>query len=119
MGKVKESVSRSVLCDPMDYSPPVFSVHGILQARILEWVAISFSRDLPDPGIKPRSLVLWEDSLLSETPEKPLGWKWLLKQWLGDLVKEGAESLLGEIRRKQRATGRTLMSWHMSNDQVN
>ena len=31
-------------CDPMDCSPPGFSVHGILQARILEWVAISFSR---------------------------------------------------------------------------
>ena len=32
------------LCDPMDWSPPRSSVHGILQARILEWVAISFSR---------------------------------------------------------------------------
>ena len=32
------------LYDPMDCSPPGFSVHGILQARILEWVAISFSR---------------------------------------------------------------------------
>ena len=32
------------LCDPVDCSPPGFSVHGILQARILEWVAISFSR---------------------------------------------------------------------------
>ena len=32
------------LCDPMDYSLPVFSVHGIFQARILEWVAISSSR---------------------------------------------------------------------------
>ena len=32
------------VCDPMDYSPPGFSVHGILQARILEWVAIPFSR---------------------------------------------------------------------------
>ena len=30
-------------CNPMDYSPPGSSVHGILQARILEWVAISFS----------------------------------------------------------------------------
>ena len=32
------------LCDPVDCSPPGSSVHGILQARILEWVAISFSR---------------------------------------------------------------------------
>ena len=43
----KESVvaqSCLTLCDPVDCSPPGFSVHGILQARILEWVAISFSR---------------------------------------------------------------------------
>ena len=32
------------LCDPLDCSPPGFSVHGMLQTRILEWVAISFSR---------------------------------------------------------------------------
>ena len=37
------------LCDPMDYSPPGSSVHGILQARILEWVAISFSRGSSQP----------------------------------------------------------------------
>ena len=36
--------SRLTLCDPMDCGPPGSSVHGILQARILEWVAISFSR---------------------------------------------------------------------------
>ena len=36
--------SCPTLCDPMDCSPPVSSVHGILQARILEWVAIPFSR---------------------------------------------------------------------------
>ena len=36
--------SHLTLCDPMDYSPPGSSVHGTLQARILEWVAISFSR---------------------------------------------------------------------------
>ena len=41
------------LCNPLDYSSPGSSVHGILQARILEWVAISFSRDLPHPGIEP------------------------------------------------------------------
>ena len=33
-----------LICNPMDYSPPGSSVHGISQARILEWVAISFSR---------------------------------------------------------------------------
>ena len=42
----------------MDYSLPGSSVHGISQARILEWVAISFFRDLPDPGIEPASPAL-------------------------------------------------------------
>ena len=37
------------LCDPVDHSPPGSSVHGILQARILEWVAISFSRGSSQP----------------------------------------------------------------------
>ena len=46
----------STLCDPTDYSPPGSSVHGILQARILERVAISYSRDLLDPRVKPTSL---------------------------------------------------------------
>ena len=43
------------LCNPMDCSLPSSSVHGILQARILEWVVMSFSRDLPDPGTEPSS----------------------------------------------------------------
>ena len=47
--------SCPTLCNPMDCSPLGSSVHGILQARILEWVAISSSRDLPDPGIEPTS----------------------------------------------------------------
>ena len=42
----------------MDCSLPGSSVHGILEARILEWGAISFSRDLPDPGIEPESPAL-------------------------------------------------------------
>ena len=41
------------LCDPVDSSPPGSSVRGILQARILEWVAFLNPGDLPDPGIKP------------------------------------------------------------------
>ena len=38
------ALSCPILCDPMDCSPPGSSVHGIFQARILEWVAIFFSR---------------------------------------------------------------------------
>ena len=40
------------LCDPVDCSPPGFSVHAILQARMLEWVAMPSSRDLPNPEIE-------------------------------------------------------------------
>ena len=39
----------------MDCSPPGSSVHGILQARILEWVVVPSSGDLPDPEIEPTS----------------------------------------------------------------
>ena len=46
------------LSDPMDYSLTRSFVHGISQARILQWVAISFSRDPPDPGIKSTSPTL-------------------------------------------------------------
>ena len=41
--------SCPTLCDPMDCSLPGSSVHGILQARVLEWVAISFSRGSSRP----------------------------------------------------------------------
>ena len=41
--------SCPTLCDPMDCSLPGSSVHGIFQARVLEWVAISFSRGSPRP----------------------------------------------------------------------
>ena len=44
------------LYNPMDCSLTGSSVHRILQARILEWAAMPFSRDLPNPGIEPISL---------------------------------------------------------------
>ena len=49
--KVKVLVTQSgpTLCNLMDCSPPGSSVYGILQARILEWVAIPFSRGLSQP----------------------------------------------------------------------
>ena len=58
------------LWDRMDCSLPGFSVQGSLQARILEWFAISFFRDLPDPGIKPGSPALQANSLSTELPGK-------------------------------------------------
>ena len=55
----------------MDCSLPGSFVHGIFQARLLKWVAISFSGGLPDPRIKPGSPALQDDALPSEPPEKP------------------------------------------------
>ena len=55
--------SCPILCDPMDCSLPDFSAHGISQARILEWIVISFPGDLPNSGIKPTSPAWQADSL--------------------------------------------------------
>ena len=71
--KVLGAQSCLTLCDPMDCSPPGSSVHGALQARILEWIAIPFSSDISDPGIKSRSPpALQADFLPSEPPGKLL-----------------------------------------------
>ena len=79
------SVAHSclTLCDPMDCSPPVFSVHGIFQARILEWVAILYFRKLhpkyeaiPDPGVEAVYLVtpaLEGRFFIPGLPGKPIG----------------------------------------------
>ena len=55
--KSESEVAQScpTLGDPMDCSPPGSSVHGIFQARVMEWVAIAFSKPLPEP---PHSLSL-------------------------------------------------------------
>jgi len=50
----------------MDCSLPGSSVHGILQATVLEWVAVFFSRGASDPGIESRSPALQADSLSTE-----------------------------------------------------
>ena len=49
----------------------VSRVHGILQARIQEWVPFPSPGDLPNPGIEPRSLALQADSLPAEPQGKP------------------------------------------------
>ena len=55
----------------MDCSPPGFSVHGILQARILGWVAFPSPGDLPDPDVEPKSPALQAYSLLLVPLGKP------------------------------------------------
>ena len=66
------------LRDPMDCNPPDSSVHGILQARILEWVACPPPGDLPDLGIESRSPALQADSL----PSEPSGKRWYMESIL-------------------------------------
>ena len=62
--------------DTVDCSLQGSSVHRILQARILEWVAIPFSKnipgDVPDSGVEPGSPVLQADSLPTELQGKPV-----------------------------------------------
>ena len=69
--KVKVAQLCLTLCDSMNYTH-----HGILQARILEWVAFPFSRDSPgdllDPGIEPWSPALQAVSLPTELSGKPI-----------------------------------------------
>ena len=71
----KSLQSCPTLCIPMGCSPPGSSVHGIFQARVQEWVAMSSSPgELPNPGIKPESLTSnlhWQvGSLPIVPPEK-------------------------------------------------
>ena len=66
--KVKIAQSCLTLCDSIDYS-----VYGILQARILEWVPFPSPGDLPNPGIKPRSPALQADSLPAI---REAHWRW-------------------------------------------
>ena len=70
MKKVLVAQSCPTLCDPIDCSPGS-SVYGISQTRILEWVAISYSRDLPDPGIEPTSPALESRFFTTVPPGKP------------------------------------------------
>ena len=74
--KRKKEVTQScpTLCDPMDCSPPGSSVHEVLQARILEWVAISFFRGSSQPRERTRSPALQADALSSEPPGKPFSY---------------------------------------------
>ena len=63
------------------------TVHGILRARILEWVAFPSPGDLPNPGIKPRSALL-VDSLAAEPQGKP--------KWVGKNLPDNAEDIRDE-----------------------
>ena len=70
--------SCPTLCDPMDCSPPGFSVHEIFQARILEGLPFPSPGDLPNPGIEPRFPALQADSLPTELQGKPIQKIWCI-----------------------------------------
>ena len=55
--RAKTFQSCLTLCSPKNCSPPGSSVQGILQARILEWIAMPSPGDLSKPGIEPKSLI--------------------------------------------------------------
>ena len=96
------------LCDPMDYI-----VHGVLQARILEWVAFPFSRGSSQPRIEPRSPTLHVDCLPAEPKEReircdsrnyfwsgevsPRRWRW---SWEGSSHEVRERSFAGKGRSK-------------------
>ena len=79
-----QSLSHVQLCDTMDCGPPGSSVHGILQARTLEWVAIPFSRGSSQPRDQTHFSCIAGRIFTTARPEKPLsfhqqGLKTLLK----------------------------------------
>ena len=59
------------LCNPMDCITPGSPVHGICQARILDWLPCPPPGDLPNPGIEFKSPTLQVDSFPTEPPGKP------------------------------------------------
>ena len=63
---MKVAQSCLTVCNPMDYT-----VHGVLQARILEWIAIPFSRGSSQPGVEHGSSALQVGSLPAEPQGKP------------------------------------------------
>lgn len=71
LGVLEKLLSPVRLCDAMDCSLPGSSTHGIFQARVLKWVAISSSRTSSRPMIETRSPTLQADTLASEPPGKP------------------------------------------------
>ena len=75
--KVKVAQSSPTLFNSMDYT-----VHGILHARILEWVAFPFSRGSSQPGMEPRSPTLQVDSLPAESQGSPRIPEWVAYPFL-------------------------------------
>ena len=112
---VKRAQSCPTLCASMDYT-----VHGVLQARILEWVAFPVSGHLPNPGIKARSPTLQADSLPTELSGKPwfcLGHCYLiLCHWQRKAVTQRNRRVktgcFWEVRTQSRLAGKGTFVFH-------
>ena len=65
----------------MDYKPPDSSFRGSFQTKILEWIAISFPRNLPDPGTESMSPALAGGIFTTVPSGKPPGFKYTLKMY--------------------------------------
>ena len=107
------------LCNPMDYSLPGSSVHGIFQTRIPEWVAIPFSSALPNPGIEPGSPALQADSLPSEPPGNPTLTYRQFQTGVSLLLCEHSRWVCCAFNHKKRSFPNFLFhfiqSWHLEN----
>ena len=84
--KVLVAQSCPTLCHPIDCSPSGSAVHGILQARILEWVAVPFSRGSPQPrtpdtSLFPQIAQAPPAGAHSHCPEEPSSWASWLANW--------------------------------------
>jgi len=110
--KVKVTQSCPFLCDLIDYT-----VHGILQGRILEWEPFPSPGDLPNQGIEPRSPTWQVDSLPAEPPGKPLiyteiirkneifieKWPWILWIWWAQGANEATMWVLLKMKVKVKS----------------
>ena len=84
------------VCSPMDCSLPGSSVHGILQARILQWAAFSFSRGSSQPRNRTRPPALQADTL----PLSHLG------------SKKDTSGKVKKTNKKQRKPGKGIVTWY-------
>ena len=106
--KVKVLIPSHVqLCNPLDCSPPGSSVYGILQARILEWVAIPFSRgsfqhrdQICVSCITGRFFTIWSMKETQYLPKVKTQWKLLSRVWLTWAVTHQAPLSMGFSRHK-------------------
>ena len=106
--KVLVTQSCLTLCDPMDCSPPGSSVHGILQGRVLEWVAFPFSRGSSQPrgsnsGLSHRRQILYHLSHQGSARKR--------RTLMLFQVKHGWLRRRKKIKRSPKSPGRTGLRW--------